>query len=61
MKNFTVVVCYEGGISLDVEANNIDEAKKKAEKEFMDMDYNEFINEINDTIDWKICDAWEEK
>lgn len=61
MKDFTVVVHYEGGIHLSIKANTIDEAKAKAEEGIMDMDYGYFMNYITDTIDWEVCDVWEVK
>jgi len=43
MQKYNIIVCYEGAINVDVEAENEDEATKKALKEIDAMPENEFL------------------
>lgn len=57
MKQYRVVVHYEGGWDFDIEAKNEDEAKDKAMELFGDLDCRSLINHLADVF---VCDCWEE-
>lgn len=57
MKNFKVNVHYEGGWLFEIEAENEDEARKKAEDMFDNISDSELIANLADVF---INDCWEE-
>jgi hypothetical protein len=57
MKKFNVNVHYEGGLRFEIEAENEDEAKAKAEEMFGDISDSELIANLADIF---IDDCWEE-
>lgn len=56
MAKYKVVVHYQGSAEIQVEAENEDEAKKKAEQEFDEIPEMELIANLADI---GICDCWE--
>lgn len=56
MAKFKVVVHYQGSADILVEAENEDEAKKKAEEAFDEIPEMELIANLADI---GICDCWE--
>ena len=57
MKQYRVIVHYEGGWRFDIEAENKDEAEDKAMELFGDLDDRELVANIADIA---VCDCWEE-
>lgn len=53
---YTVVVSVRGSVGLNIQAENINEAKRIAEEVISEMDFNRLEN-----IDWVVFDAWEEE
>lgn len=56
MAKFKVIVHYQGSADILVEAENEDEAKKKAEQEFDEIPEMELVANLADI---GICDCWE--
>lgn len=56
MKKFNVNIHYEGGWMFEIEADNIEEAKEKAEEMFADIPDSELIANLADVF---IDDCWE--
>ena len=56
MKKFNVVVHYEGGWSFEVDAENKEEAKQKAEAMFSDISDRELVANLADVF---VDDCWE--
>lgn len=50
---FTVVVSVRGSVCLNIEAESKEEAKRIADENICDMDFNALEN-----IDWVVMDAW---
>ena len=58
MKKFNVNIHYEGGWLFEIEAENKDEARAKAEKMFSDIPDSELVANLADMF---IDDCWEAK
>lgn len=56
MKKFNVNVHYEGGWSFEIEAENEEEAREKAEQMFDDVSDSELIANLADVF---VDDCWE--
>ena len=53
---YTVVVSVRGSVVLDINAENINEAKRIAEEEVGNMDFNRLEN-----IDLEVAGAWRDE
>lgn len=49
-KMYRVIICYEGAIYFDVEANNETEAQQLAEKCFDETDDREIVANLNEIV-----------
>ena len=58
MKNYTVIIHYAGAANIQVEAENEEQAHKKAEQVFDEISDADLIAELKDI---HICDCWEEE
>lgn len=47
---YSVIICYSGAVSFDVEADNEEEAKKIAQKEFDEVDDRALVANLNDIV-----------
>lgn len=56
MKNYTVVVHYEGSYTVDVKANTEEEAWNKADAAFKKASPTKLIKDLSDVF---VCDCWE--
>lgn len=53
---YTVIVSVRGSVVLDIQAENINEAKRIAEEEVCNMDFNRLEN-----IDLEVAGAWRDE
>lgn len=53
---FSVVVSVRGSVYVEVEADSPKDAKKIAEEQVGEMDFNRLEN-----IDWDVVDVWEDE
>lgn len=58
MKNFNVIINYAGSVSIQVEAENEEQARKKAEQVFDEIPDSELVADL---LDIDISDCWEEE
>ena len=58
MKNYTVIIHYAGAVNIQVEAENEEQAHKKAEQVFDEISDADLISGLGDI---HICDCWEEE
>lgn len=58
MKKFNIVIHYAGAFDVQVEAENEEQARIKAEQAFDEVSDNELIAGLADI---HICDCWEEE
>ena len=58
MKNFNVIINYAGSVSIQVEAENEEQARKKAEQVFDEIPDSELVADL---LDIDISDCWEEQ
>lgn len=58
MKNFNVIINYAGSVSIQVEAENEEKARKKAEQVFDEIPDSELVAYL---LDIDISDCWEEE
>ena len=54
-KTYNIVIHYEGGWEFEIDAENLDEAKKIAEIKFSELSAKELINNLADVY---VCDCW---